>query len=149
MWKIRPIALLTMLLGLGVFSGSPSQAQPAVNLTGTYECIQGCAPVVSGSRLAYVTQSGWDLNLITENGVSLRAWFDWFTPTTRIWIEQQQQGAVYSASGMTIQFDRGPLWRRTTDPEHDRIAYCARKYRSYEPGTQTYLGFDGRRHACP
>lgn len=28
------------------------------------------------------------------------------------------------------------------------IAYCARKYRSFDPGSFTYLGYDGRRHYC-
>ena len=26
--------------------------------------------------------------------------------------------------------------------------YCARKYRSWDPRSRTYLGYDGRRHAC-
>jgi hypothetical protein len=29
------------------------------------------------------------------------------------------------------------------------IAYCLRRYRSYDPYTMTYLGYDGRRHPCP
>jgi hypothetical protein len=29
------------------------------------------------------------------------------------------------------------------------IAYCARRYRSYDPMTQTFLGYDGFRHPCP
>jgi hypothetical protein len=29
------------------------------------------------------------------------------------------------------------------------IAYCARRYRSYDPVTQTFLGYDGLRHPCP
>ena len=28
-------------------------------------------------------------------------------------------------------------------------AYCARRFRSYDPGTGTYLGNDGERHSCP
>jgi hypothetical protein len=28
-------------------------------------------------------------------------------------------------------------------------AYCAQRYRSYDPGSGTYLGNDGMRHACP
>jgi hypothetical protein len=31
----------------------------------------------------------------------------------------------------------------------DAIAYCARRYRSYDPASQTYLGNDGFRHPCP
>ncbi len=28
------------------------------------------------------------------------------------------------------------------------LAYCARKYRSFDPASFTYLGYDGRRHYC-
>lgn len=27
--------------------------------------------------------------------------------------------------------------------------YCAQRYRSYDPYSGTYLGYDGRRHPCP
>jgi BA14K-like protein len=30
----------------------------------------------------------------------------------------------------------------------DRNAYCARKYRSYNPYSGTYTGYDGRQHYC-
>ncbi|MBO0734781.1 MAG: BA14K family protein [Methylocapsa sp.] len=29
------------------------------------------------------------------------------------------------------------------------IAYCSRRFRSYDPRTGTYLGTDGNRHPCP
>ena len=29
------------------------------------------------------------------------------------------------------------------------VGYCARRYRSYDPGTGTFLGNDGLRHPCP
>ena len=28
-------------------------------------------------------------------------------------------------------------------------SYCAQRYRSYDPGSGTYLGYDGQRHPCP
>jgi hypothetical protein len=31
----------------------------------------------------------------------------------------------------------------------DDPSYCAQRYRSYDPATGTYLGFDGLRHPCP
>jgi hypothetical protein len=31
----------------------------------------------------------------------------------------------------------------------DAVAYCSRKYRSYDPSTGTFLGNDGARHPCP
>jgi hypothetical protein len=27
-------------------------------------------------------------------------------------------------------------------------SYCAQRYRSYDPASGTYMGYDGRRHAC-
>lgn len=31
----------------------------------------------------------------------------------------------------------------------DAVAYCLQRYRSYDPYSGTYLGFDGLRHPCP
>jgi hypothetical protein len=38
-------------------------------------------------------------------------WVDWFSPS-RIWVENWNEGAVYSPDGMIIQFDRGTIWQR-------------------------------------
>jgi hypothetical protein len=29
------------------------------------------------------------------------------------------------------------------------VAYCAQRFRSYDPASGTYLGYDGLRHPCP
>jgi hypothetical protein len=34
-------------------------------------------------------------------------------------------------------------------PAGDDVSYCAQRYRSYDPRTGTFLGFDGARHPCP
>ena len=31
----------------------------------------------------------------------------------------------------------------------DPVAYCQQRFRSYDPASGTYLGFDGLRHPCP
>jgi BA14K-like protein len=31
----------------------------------------------------------------------------------------------------------------------DAVAYCMRRYRSYDPRSGTFLGYDGLRHPCP
>lgn len=31
----------------------------------------------------------------------------------------------------------------------DAVAYCMQRYRSYDPASGTYLGYDGFRHPCP
>jgi hypothetical protein len=34
-------------------------------------------------------------------------------------------------------------------PPGDAIAYCMQRFRSFDPGSGTYLGNDGNRHPCP
>ncbi len=31
----------------------------------------------------------------------------------------------------------------------DSVAYCVQRFRSYDPASGTYLGYDGLRHPCP
>ena len=102
---------------LATFAATSASAQNVLNLSGRYLCVQLCAtgdvsrpvdPGVAGHP-AYVTQNGWDMNLLTEAGVPSRAWIDW---PGHIWIQNFQEGAIYSPDGMTIQFDRGTIWQR-------------------------------------
>jgi len=34
-------------------------------------------------------------------------------------------------------------------PSGGSVAYCAQRFRSYDPASGTYLGYDGLRHPCP
>jgi len=34
-------------------------------------------------------------------------------------------------------------------PGGDAVAYCMQRFRSYDPRSGTYLGYDGLRHPCP
>ena len=86
-------------------------AQVTVDLTGRYRCIQMCAPGPPG-QFAFITQSGFDLNLVNDAGEPSRGWIDY---PGRIWVERANQGAIYSTDGLTIQFDRGTVWRRVPD----------------------------------
>jgi len=102
--------LLTIAALAAAFTITEVSAQ-SINLTGTYKCIQMCRLGLLGNP-AYITQNGPDLNLLNEAGEPSRAWPDWFSPATRIWIDGQNQGAVYSPDGMFIQFDSGTIWQR-------------------------------------
>ena len=53
-----------------------------VNLTGPYQCIEGCVTARPGD-FAFVTQNGWELNMVNEAGQASRAWVDY---PGRIWI---------------------------------------------------------------
>jgi len=45
------------------------------------------------------------------------------------------------------------LWRQWAQPEPAApvrdVAWCMNRYKSYDPYTRTYLGYDGLRHGCP
>jgi hypothetical protein len=32
---------------------------------------------------------------------------------------------------------------------NNAVGYCSRRFRSYDPASGTYLGYDGYRHPCP
>jgi hypothetical protein len=77
-------------------------------LSGQFRCVQGCdAGLVS--QPAYVSQRGWELRLVNEAGVPARGWID---RPGHIWVQSWDEGAVYSADGMTIWFRRGTVWER-------------------------------------
>jgi hypothetical protein len=58
------------------------------------------------AAFAYITQNGWDLNLLNEVGMPSRAWIDY---PGHIWVQRTNEGAIYSPNGFTLQFDRGTI----------------------------------------
>ena len=94
---MRCLPLVIGVIGVVAAFTSGASAQ-SINLTGTYRCIQDCRDGHLGTP-AFVTQNGWNLNLVTETGESYRAWPDLAAPYGRIWIEARNESAVYSPDG--------------------------------------------------
>jgi hypothetical protein len=90
-----------------VTTGASAQG---VNLSGRWQCVTLCTGV-PGS-FAYITQNGWDLNLVNDSGVPSRAWIDW---PGHIWVNRFQEGAIYSPDGFALQFDHGTVWQRAPE----------------------------------
>ena len=109
---------LPLVIGAVAAFASGASAQ-SINLTGTYRCIQNCRDGYLGAP-AFITQNGWNLNLVTETGKSSRAWPDVTAPNSRIWIDARNESAVYSPDGMRIQFDDGRIWQRDLGPQPPR-----------------------------
>jgi hypothetical protein len=101
--------LIALTAAIGALAGAGASAQQVLNLTGEFRCVHGCL----GSGPAYLTQNGWDLNLVNEAGQPSRAWIDW---PGHIWAQYWNEGAVYSPDGMTIHFDNGSVWERRHAP---------------------------------
>lgn len=102
----------SLIIGIAAALMATGASAQSVDLTGTYQCVRMCR----GDMLAYVTQNGPELNLVTEAGVPSRAWPDWFYPANRIWIDVYNISAVYTPDGMSIQFDNGTIWQRYVPP---------------------------------
>lgn len=43
----------------------------------------------------------------------------------------------------------GALSQAQAAPAGNAVAYCSQRFRSYDPASGTYLGYDGVRHSCP
>jgi hypothetical protein len=97
-----------------LLTASGASAQSITNLTGAYRCIEGCRGAPGAP--AFVTQNGYNLNLVNDAGQPSRAWPDTFAPYSRIWADDWNMSAVYSPDGMTIQFDNGTIWQRDMGP---------------------------------
>ena len=79
----------------------------SVNLTGRWQCVASCA--APPGNFAFITQNGWEINMVSDMGVASRAWFNW---PGCIWVERANEGAIYFPDGFTLQFDRGTVWQR-------------------------------------
>lgn len=51
--------------------------------------------------------------------------------------------------GGAIAAQQAPVYGGAPAYGGDADAYCASRFRSYDPASGTYLGYDGIRHSCP
>jgi hypothetical protein len=109
MLAMRRVAGAIAILVSLVATNASAQVQ-GVDLNGRYQCVAACLGAPGG--FAYVTQYGWQLNVIDDAGQPSRAYVDY---PGRIWVFRVNQGAIYSPDGMTIQFDGGTLWQRAPE----------------------------------
>jgi hypothetical protein len=55
-------------------------------------------------------------------------------------------GAIIGGAIASQQAQAAPVYAA---PGNDAVAYCMQRFRSYDPASGTYLGYDGLRHPCP
>jgi hypothetical protein len=55
-------------------------------------------------------------------------------------------GAILGGALAQQQYQAAPVY---VVPNQSAVAYCSQRFRSYDPRSGTYLGYDGLRHRCP
>lgn len=60
-------------------------------------------------------------------------------------------GAILGGILAAPYYAQGPYYYPATPGYYggDAVRYCMQRFRSYDPGSGTYLGYDGYRHPCP
>jgi hypothetical protein len=103
------LGIMSAVVATSALVATDASAQD-VNLSGRWRCFAQCAG--APPNYAFITQNGWDLNMVNDAGVASRAWLDY---PGRIWIDQINQGAVYTPDGAVLQFDGGTIWQRVAE----------------------------------
>ena len=58
-------------------------------------------------------------------------------------------GAILGGALARPYYYGPPAYAYEPYPGDDAVAYCESRFRSYDPASGTYMGYDGRRHPCP
>jgi hypothetical protein len=59
-------------------------------------------------------------------------------------------GSAIAAGSSPYYYGPGPGYYAAPAPVYDdSVTYCMNRFRSYDPASGTYLGYDGLRHPCP
>jgi hypothetical protein len=101
--------IMSAVAAMAILVAGDASAQ-GVNLSGRWQCVAQCLGPVG--TFAYITQYGWELNMVTEGGEPSRAWVNY---PGRIWVDRANEGAIYSSDGSTLQFDHGTVWQRAPE----------------------------------
>ena len=80
-------------LSAALMATAASAQVNGVDLNGRYQCARACASDAPGV-FAFVTQNGWELNLVNEVGTPSRGWVNY---PGRLWVDRAQVGGIYSA----------------------------------------------------
>ena len=104
---MRMVVSAIAMAAAALVATNASAQVDGVDLNGRWRCMELC--LGAPGSFAFITQNGWELNIVNDAGQPSRAWVDY---PGRIWVQQADQGAIYSPDGSRIQFDRGTIWLR-------------------------------------
>ena len=124
-WKIVSCAIV--LGALSATSPAPAVAAPMVATAGAEKLSGSAQPLVN---------------------VQYRRWHD--RHHNHGWRHRHHYGTGAGVlGGLAAGAVIGGAIANSQARANDAVAYCAQRYRSYDPASGTYLGYDGNRHPCP
>jgi uncharacterized membrane protein len=127
----RMLPAAAMVMGSLAFTAAPAAAAPMM---------AGSAPLATSSS---VQQVQWRHGGYRGGGWHHRGWGHGYHRRGYGWgpaIGGLAAGAIIGGAIANSQAQaRGA----------DADAYCSQRFRSYDPASGTYLGYDGDRHPCP
>ena len=65
------------------------------------------------------------------------------------WYYRNNNGAWVAAGIAGLAIGAAAAAAANNNASSDAVAYCAQRFRSYNPRTGTYTGYDGLQHPCP
>ena len=65
------------------------------------------------------------------------------------WYYRNNTGAWIAAGIAGAAIGAAAVGAANSAPYDDAVAYCMQRFRSYNPATGTYTGYDGMQYACP
>jgi hypothetical protein len=136
--------------------GSPPAAAPAAPSGGSFGGGGG------GARQQNAAPRGGNRGAVSGGGGNRGAFAGGGGSNRQAWRGRDRGGyrGGYGGYGAGVVIGTAPFWGAPAYAYDDDyyvdapaaggdVAYCMRRFRSYDPRSGTYLGNDGYRHACP
>ncbi len=133
-WKIFSAAIV--LGGSSLISLPPAAASPMIAVAGAEKLAASAQPVET------VQYRRWHRGYGPHRGYRPYGWYGYRRDygTGAAVLGGLAAGAIVGGAIANSQA------RANTN---DAVAYCSQRFRSYDPASGTYLGYDGNRHPCP
>lgn len=123
-WNVASCALLAILAAISV---EPAVAAPTGAMAGAGTLAASAKPLVS---------------------VQYRRWHHRHHNHGPYYRQHRGTGAAV-IGGLAAGAIIGGAIANSQARANDAVSYCSQRYRSYDPASGTYLGYDGNRHRCP
>jgi hypothetical protein len=124
-WKLIPAAIA---LGASAMLAQPAAASPLMAATGAASLSAAVQPVET---------------------VQYRRWHGGPGYHRHGWHHRGYGTGAAVIGGLAAGAVIGGAIANSQARANDTVAYCAQRYRSYDPASGTYTGYDGNRHPCP